>query len=192
MRRGICVSRPTRATKYPARRRIASTNPSPIRLFRRLTSARTAPIAMSPRKHGPPYHGQTHNHSHLTSAPGTGGTSTRVALHSQIRLPDELAAEELPARPLEHHAPGLEHVAPGREVERCRHVLLDEEHRQPLGAVETRQRFQNRVDEAGEGGRARLGGPGGARPRHEGAGGREHLPRAPGERSPPLAGPLTE
>src|SRR2546428_7224838 len=104
---------------------------------------------MSPRKHGPPYHGQTHNHSHLTSAPGTGGTSTRVALHSQIRLPDELAAEELPARPLEHHAPGLEHVAPGREVERGRHVLLDEEHRQPLGAVETRQRFQNRVDEAG-------------------------------------------
>src|SRR2546425_10078399 len=105
---------------------------------------------MSPRKHGPPYHGQTHNHSHLTSAPGTGGTSTRVALHSQIRLPDELAAEELPARPLEHHAPGLEHVAPGREVERCRHVLLDEEHRQPLGAVETRQRLQRSEEHTSE------------------------------------------
>src|SRR5256712_13801608 len=169
MRRGICVSRPTRATKYPARRRIASTNPSPIRLFRRLTSARTAPISMSPRKHGPPYHGQTHNHSHLTSAPGTGGTSTRVALHSQIRLPDELAAEELPARPLEHHAPGLEHVAPGREVERCRHVLLDEEHRQPLGAVETPQRFQNRADEAGGDAEASARGLGGERGRDMGA-----------------------
>src|SRR2546428_13119837 len=105
---------------------------------------------MSPRKHGPPYHGQTHNHSHLTSAPGTGGTSTRVALHSQIRLPDELAPEELPARPLEHHAPGLEHVAPGREVERCRHVLLAEEHRQPLVAVATRQPSQIHVHSAGE------------------------------------------
>src|SRR5439155_2064525 len=55
--------------------------------------------------------------------------------HPQIRLPHERATEELAARPLEHHAPGLEHVTPGREVERRRHVLLDEEHRQPLGAV---------------------------------------------------------
>src|SRR2546427_11464421 len=99
---------------------------------------------MSPRKHGPPYHGQTHNHSHLTSAPGTGGTSTRVALHSQIRLPDELAAEELPARPLEHHAPGLEHVAPGREVERRRHALLDQVQRTPRGAGESRHQYTNR------------------------------------------------
>src|SRR2546425_4426185 len=147
---------------------------------------------MSPRKHGPPYHGQTHNHSHLTSAPGTGGTSTRVALHSQICLPDELAAEELPARPLEHHAPGLEHVAPGREVERCRHVLLDEEHRQPLGAVETRQRLQNRVDEAGHDAEARLVEHEEAWARAEGAGGRDHLPPAAGERPRAPASPPPE
>src|SRR5881628_1915392 len=52
--------------------------------------------------------------------------------HPQVRLPYELAAEELPARPLEHDAPGLEHVASRRELERRRHVLLDQEHRQPL------------------------------------------------------------
>src|SRR6266508_6655648 len=85
----------------------------------------------------------------------------------QVGLPDELAVEQLAAAPLQHHASRLEHVASSGEVQGGWHILLDEEHGQPLRTVNLRERFQDRVHEARHDPEARLGEYEEARSRHE-------------------------
>src|SRR4029450_4814367 len=87
--------------------------------------------------------------------------------HPEVRLPDEVAAAQLLAAALQHHAARLEHVTPVGQVQRGRHDLLDEEHGEAFGLVEAAQRVHDLVDEARHDPQARLVEHEEARPRHE-------------------------
>src|SRR2546425_5659951 len=93
---------------------------------------------------------------------------------AEIRLLHVGARPEALPRPLEHDPPVLEHVASVRELERARHVLLDEHDRHavaidPLQSVEDELHRHRRQSEA------RLVQQQEARARHEPAPDRAHL-----------------
>src|SRR5262249_39844817 len=106
--------------------------------------------------------------------PGSSGAGS----DAEVGLSHELAGQELATTPVEHHAPGLEHVAARGQLQRRRHILLHEEHGQSLRGVETPQRFHHGVHETRHDAEAGLIQHEEAWARHEGAGDGEHLPLA--------------
>src|SRR6266481_704506 len=113
-------------------------------------------------------------------------------LHPEIGPEHQVAVEEGLAAALGHDAPGLEHVAPLGGGERGGHVLLHQQHGEALLAVEHLQHVEDRVHDARHDAQARLVEHQEARPRHEGAGDREHLALAAGKGAGPLVHPLPQ
>src|SRR3989442_3267512 len=93
---------------------------------------------------------------------------------TQVGLLHVGAREQARPRALEHQAPVLEHVAPMRELERARHVLLDE-HDRRAGVVDALERLEDELHRHRRETEARLVQQEQPRPRHEPAPDRAHL-----------------
>src|SRR6185436_1473920 len=93
---------------------------------------------------------------------------------AEVRLLDVGAGQETVARPLEHDAAILEHVAAVRELERARHVLLDE-HDRGAAAVDRLKRLEDQLHRQGREPEARLVQQKKPRAGHEPAADRAHL-----------------
>src|SRR5256712_2924309 len=97
-----------------------------------------------------------------------------TASETEIRLLHVGARPEALPRPLEHDPPVLEHVASVRELERARHVLLDE-HDRHAGAIDTLQGVEDELHRHRRQSEARLVQQEQARAGHEPAPDRAHL-----------------
>src|SRR2546425_444175 len=93
---------------------------------------------------------------------------------TEIRLLHVGARPQALPRPLEHDPPVLEHVASVRELERARHVLLDEHDRRAV-AIDTLQSAEDELPRHGRHPEARLAQQEEPRAGHEPAPDRAHL-----------------
>src|SRR5712691_164644 len=140
---------------------------------RRSTSRRSASVMMGLVMRGSVYPGQS-----FPAARGAWVHDTlniRVtASETEIRLLHVGARPEALPRPLEHDPPVLEHVASVRELERKRHVLLDEHDRHAV-AIDPPQSVEDELHRHRRQSEARLVQQKEARARHEPAPDRAHL-----------------
>src|SRR5258705_8051119 len=96
----------------------------------------------------------------MDSVKGAGLSRAAGGLPSatEIRLFDVRARQEAVPRALEHDAAVLEHVAAVRELERPRHVLLDEDDRR-AAAIDPLERLEDQLHRQGRQPKTRLAQP---------------------------------
>ena len=112
-------------------------------------------------------------------------------MRAEVGLAQVPRSEHLVRRPLEHHAPALDHVGVLGDRERLRHVLLDEQHRDALVADPPHlcEQLVEHLRREAEGGFVEHQQ---ARASHERAPDREHLLLAAAHRAGELVAPLFE
>src|SRR5882724_11528026 len=129
---------------------------------------RRAPPPRGPQSIAPRSRGEDLRRPRRASRAPSGDSETQVGLlHVGAR-------EQARPRALEHQTPILEHVAPMRELERARHVLLDE-HDRRAGVVDALERLEDELHHHRCEAQARLVQQEQPRPRHEAPPDRAHL-----------------